>query len=162
MKGAYSVVLVGSALWAKERNIEAEPSSSSSSCAIQHTTGQDQCLQAHSVETLQPTTTLIKHSSKLVTHTCHTTPFSFTSMLLVLFLLVAFAPGLLSSLPIASESGHRPPANQTFRPGGEEVQNLKRVSSYLSKINKPAVKTIQASILISSCLCEKFMSSHCA
>ncbi|KAL6174918.1 hypothetical protein ACLB2K_051563 [Fragaria x ananassa] len=144
MKGAYSVVLVGSALWTKERNIEAEPSSSSSSCAIQHTTGQDRCLQAHSVETLQPTTTLIKHSSKLVTHTCHTTPFSFTSMLLVLFLIVAFAPGLLSSLPIASESGHRPPANQTFRPGGEEVQNLKRVSSYLSKINKPAVNTIQS------------------
>ncbi|XP_050375958.1 uncharacterized protein LOC126793467 [Argentina anserina] len=142
MRGAYSVVLVGSALWTKEKNIEAEPSSSSS-CAIQHTTGQVQYLHAHTVETLQPTNPL-KHSSKLVTHSCHTNPFSFTSMLLVLLLLVAFAPGLSSSLPIVSESGHRSPANQTFRPGGEEVQNLKRISSYLSKINKPAVKTIQS------------------
>lgn len=137
MKGAHSVV-VGSALWTKERNIQAEPSSSSS-CA----TGQQQCIQPHTVETKKQTTTLLRqlHSSKLVT--TPTTTFSFTPMLLVLLLVVAFAPGL-SSLPIASDSGRRPPANQTFRPGGQQVQNLTRVASYLYKINKPAVKTIQS------------------
>lgn len=137
MKGAHSVV-VGSALWTKERNIQAEPSSSSS-CA----TGQQQCIQPHTVETKKQTTTLLRqlHSSKLVT--TPTTTFSFTPMLLVLLLVVAFAPGL-SSLPIASDSGRHPPANQTFRPGGQQVQNLTRVASYLYKINKPAVKTIQS------------------
>ncbi|KAK6148338.1 hypothetical protein DH2020_019250 [Rehmannia glutinosa] len=38
---------------------------------------------------------------------------------------------------------HLPPANQTFRPR-QELQNLKRIRSYLRKINKPAVKTIQS------------------
>ncbi|KAL7105936.1 hypothetical protein ACP275_07G078700 [Erythranthe tilingii] len=36
-----------------------------------------------------------------------------------------------------------PPANQTFRPL-QELKKLKRIRSYLRKINKPSVKTIQS------------------
>ncbi|BFG32518.1 hypothetical protein CerSpe_187910 [Prunus speciosa] len=66
-------------------------------------------------------------------------------MLLVLLFLVAsslFTPAL--SHPIVSDSGRRlSPANQTFRPGSE-LNKLRVVQSYLKKINKPAVKTIQS------------------
>ncbi|KAK9278928.1 hypothetical protein L1049_028509 [Liquidambar formosana] len=55
----------------------------------------------------------------------------------VAFLLVASSLSPVLSLPNVSESGHRPPANQTFRPG-QELQRWKRVHAYLRKINKPS------------------------
>ncbi|CAN6713830.1 unnamed protein product [Malus baccata var. baccata] len=92
-----------------------------------------------------------KHSSKLAppTYSHTSTSFSFVSMLLVLLLLVAssslFTPAL--SHPVVSDSGlRRPsPANRTFRTSSE-INKLRgvQVQSYLRKINKPAVKTIQS------------------
>ena len=43
----------------------------------------------------------------------------------------------------SSETGSRHATNQTFRPQ-EELQKLKYIRKHLEKINKPAVKTIQA------------------
>lgn len=56
----------------------------------------------------------------------------------VVFLLVAS-----SVSPVMSDSVHRSPTNQTFR-AGRELQRWNRVRTYLRKINKPAVKTIQS------------------
>ncbi|KAH9720342.1 hypothetical protein KPL70_006057 [Citrus sinensis] len=63
----------------------------------------------------------------------------------VSFLLVvsSLSPVMSISIPIVSDSGHRTPANQTFRPS-KHMQKLKSVNAYLKKINKPAVKTIQS------------------
>ncbi|KAM0979512.1 hypothetical protein ACFX13_015640 [Malus domestica] len=118
-----------------------------------------QCNQTQTSDTVfvpntrqsQPTPPLEpKHSSKLVLPTySHTSnSVSFVSMLLVLLLLVAssslFTPAL--SHPVVSDSGlRRPsPANQTFRTGSINKLSGVQVQSYLRKINKPAVKTIQA------------------
>ncbi|TQD76282.1 hypothetical protein C1H46_038168 [Malus baccata] len=118
-----------------------------------------QCNQTQTSDTVfvpntrqsQPTPPLEpKHSSKLALPTySHTSnSFSFVSMLLVLLLLVAssslFTPAL--SHPVVSDSGlRRPsPANQTFRTGSINKLSGVQVQSYLRKINKPAVKTIQA------------------
>lgn len=43
-------------------------------------------------------------------------------------------------------SDSRLPVNQTFR-AAEQLRRLKRVNAHLKKINKPAVKTIQAIML---------------
>ncbi|GFZ17441.1 carboxyl-terminal peptidase, putative [Actinidia rufa] len=57
---------------------------------------------------------------------------------------VAFLFLVTSLVPVVADSAHRRlPANQTFRPQ-EELHKLKRVRAYLRKINKPAIKTIQA------------------
>ncbi|XP_050224702.1 uncharacterized protein LOC126674311 [Mercurialis annua] len=61
----------------------------------------------------------------------------------VVFLLVFASPVLTHDQLINSDSGHRFPANQTFRPD-KEILKLKRINAYLKKINKPAVKTIQS------------------
>ncbi|RVX18449.1 hypothetical protein CK203_006449 [Vitis vinifera] len=70
-----------------------------------------------------------------------------SSPIMFIFVAFLFAASSLSpvlSHPIPSDSGHhRPTANQTFHPG-LQLQKLKRVRAYLRKINKPAVKTIQA------------------
>ncbi|GMN45965.1 hypothetical protein TIFTF001_015136 [Ficus carica] len=69
-------------------------------------------------------------------------------MLVVAFLLVFFhlstTPAF--SLPISPESPARrsSPANQTFRPGPDSHTSRRVVTSYLRKINKPSLKTIQA------------------
>lgn len=142
MKGDYS------GPWTKQKN---ENNTPPSCCyAIQHTTRrQQQCIQTQTVVVVVPKQkpTPLKHSSKLALPPCHnhTNTFSFVPMLLVLLFLVAsslFTPAL--SHPIVSDSGRRlSPANQTFRPGSE-LNKLRVVQSYLKKINKPAVKTIQA------------------
>lgn len=43
----------------------------------------------------------------------------------------------------SSETGNSPANNQTFRPD-HELKKLKLIREHLNKINKPAVKTIQA------------------
>jgi hypothetical protein len=70
-------------------------------------------------------------------------------MLLVAFLLVASLLSPVLPTPIVSDSGHSPPANQSFHPGSE-LHKLRRVKAYLRKINKPAVKTIQACTYLST------------
>ncbi|KAH9776288.1 hypothetical protein KPL71_006661 [Citrus sinensis] len=60
-----------------------------------------------------------------------------------LFVVSSLSPVMSISIPIVSDSGHRTPANQTFRPS-KHMQKLKSVNAYLKKINKPAVKTIQS------------------
>lgn len=121
-----------SVLWTKQRN---EPCST-----IHHITGQQQCIQARNVAPLQ--TTAHAHSSKLASPVSHSTS-SIIPMLLVAFLLVASMLSPVQSLPIVSGSGHSLPANQTIHPGSE-LNKLKRIRAYLRRINKPAVKTIQA------------------
>jgi len=118
-----------SVLWTKQRN---EPY-----CEIHHTTGQPQCKQAQIVAPKKTKTQ--EHSSKLASHN---TP-SIIPMLLVAFLLVASLLSPVLPTPIVSDSGHSPPANQSFHPGSE-LHKLRRVKAYLRKINKPAVKTIQS------------------
>ncbi|OVA20769.1 protein of unknown function DUF239 [Macleaya cordata] len=44
---------------------------------------------------------------------------------------------------------NRQPVNQSFHPG-EDLQRLKRVRAHLRKINKPALKTIQADCVLSN------------
>jgi hypothetical protein len=119
--------------WTKQRNEPSRP--------IHHTTGQPQCIQAQIV-TRKKTTQ--EHSSKLASPASHNTP-SITPMLLVAFLLVASLLSPVLSTATVSDSGHSLPANQTFHPGSE-LHKLRRVRAYLRKINKPAVKTIQAYI----------------
>ncbi|KAE8124271.1 hypothetical protein FH972_019172 [Carpinus fangiana] len=118
--------------WTKQRN---EPS-----CEIHHTTGQPQCIQAQIVAPKKTKTQ--EHSSKLASPASHNTP-SIIPMLLVAFLLVASLLSPVLPTPIVSDSGHSPPANQSFHPGSE-LHKLRRVKAYLRKINKPAVKTIQS------------------
>lgn len=81
------------------------------------------------------------HSQKLASFTSQTTtppmlPASFVALLL---LFTSITPAALS---------HPLKANQTFR-AGEEVLKLRRIRTHLKKINKPAVKTIQAFSLCS-------------
>jgi hypothetical protein len=121
--------------WTKQRN---EPF-----CEIHHTTGQPQCKQAQIVAPKKTKTQ--EHSSKLASHN---TP-SIIPMLLVAFLLVASLLSPVLPTPIVSDSGHSPPANQSFHPGSE-LHKLRRVKAYLRKINKPAVKTIQACTYLST------------
>ncbi|KAK6920669.1 Neprosin [Dillenia turbinata] len=63
----------------------------------------------------------------------------------VSFLLVLSSLSPILSLPTLLDSGHHSPENQTFRPP-KELLKLRRVRSYLKKINKSPVKTIQAII----------------
>lgn len=129
MKGKDSV------LWrTKQRN-------EITSCKFQNRTGQTQVGSFESKQTTQP-----KHSSKLAYSTTLTSShhtLSIVPMLLVLFFLVSFLSSPTLSHPIGPHSGHTFPANQTLRPG-QELHKLKRVNAYLKKVNKPAVKTIQA------------------
>ncbi|KAG5536939.1 hypothetical protein RHGRI_024389 [Rhododendron griersonianum] len=76
-------------------------------------------------------------SSSPKTNKSHTQTFPPIVFPLFAFLLLVSSLGAVHSLPIASDSGHRSPENQTFRPQ-TELQKLRRVKAYLRKINKPA------------------------
>ena len=125
---------IDSVPWTKHRN---KPF-----CVIHHTTGQQhQCIQTQIVALKQTTAQQQRSSNELVAShspTSHKTHSSIIPMLLVAFLLVV---SLVS--PALSDSGHSLPANQTFHPASQ-LNKLKRVTDYLTKINKPAVKTFQA------------------
>lgn len=118
--------------WTKQRN---EPCS-----GFLHTTGQRQCVRAQIVA---PQQTLAQERSSNLASPASRNNHPVIPMLLITFLLVASLLSPVLSLPIVSDSGVSPPANQTFHPG-KELHRLKRVRTYLRKINKPAVKTIQA------------------
>lgn len=118
--------------WTKQRN---EPCST-----IHPTIRQHECIQAQIVVSKQ--TTEQDHSSNLASSSSHNTA-SIIPMLLVAFLLVTSLLSPALSLSIVSDSSHSLLANQTFHPGSE-LHKLKSVRGYLRKINKPAVKTIQA------------------
>lgn len=118
--------------WTKQRN---EPCS-----GFLHTTGQHQCVRAQIVA---PQQTLAQERSSNLASPASRNNHPVIPMLLIAFLLVASLLSPVLSLPIVSDSGLSPPANQTFHPG-KELHRLKRVRTYLRKINKPAVKTIQA------------------
>ncbi|KAA3459688.1 carboxyl-terminal peptidase [Gossypium australe] len=61
----------------------------------------------------------------------------------VAFLVVSTSLGPVFSLQSVPDSGHRQLQNCTLNPH-KDIQKLRRVQAYLKKINKPAVKTIQA------------------
>lgn len=110
-----------------------------------YTRRQHQCIQT---ETLPPKQTTQEHSTKMAAASVSVFPV-FVSFLLVVS---SLSPVMSISIPIVSDSGHRTPANQTFRPV-KHMQKLKRVNAYLKKINKPAVKTIQVFFFFFFCLC---------
>lgn len=65
----------------------------------------------------------------------------------ILFPIIASAIIICSFVySAAAVSDSHLPVNQTFQPA-QQLRRLKRVNAYLKKINKPAVKTIQAIIL---------------
>ncbi|KAH9776290.1 hypothetical protein KPL71_006661 [Citrus sinensis] len=101
-----------------------------------YTRRQHQCIQT---ETLPPKQTTQEHSTKMAAASISVFPV-FVSFL---FVVSSLSPVMSISIPIVSDSGHRTPANQTFRPS-KHMQKLKSVNAYLKKINKPAVKTIQS------------------
>lgn len=117
---------------------------------------QHKCIQTQQI--LIAKQTIQKHSSKMASSTCYYNNRVVVSMIpfFVVFLFVA-SSSLTSvlSLPTStstttatnlSDSGYRKPTNQTFKPR-REVVKLRRINAYLNKINKPAVKTIQAIFL---------------
>ncbi|CAM8972331.1 unnamed protein product [Rhodiola kirilowii] len=61
--------------------------------------------------------------------------------ILLAVLSISTSPAVSS--PISSGSGHLKDVNQTFR-SGEELHKLKKIKSYLKRLNKPSVKTIQS------------------
>ncbi|KAH1075558.1 hypothetical protein J1N35_027886 [Gossypium stocksii] len=61
----------------------------------------------------------------------------------VAFLVVSTSLGPVLSLQSVPDSGHRQLQNCTLNPH-KDIQKLRRVQTYLKKINKPAVKTIQS------------------
>lgn len=68
----------------------------------------------------------------------------------IISLFVCFLLVLSLICPVhSSETGNKHATNQTFRPE-EELQKLKMIREHLKKINKPAVKTIQASTILFS------------
>ncbi|XP_010248579.1 PREDICTED: uncharacterized protein LOC104591445 [Nelumbo nucifera] len=81
-----------------------------------------------------------KNSSNMASSCCKISPII---PVFVGFLLVASWVGPVVSLSTSSETEGRLRANQTFRPG-EELQKWKRINALLSKVNKPAAKTIQS------------------
>jgi hypothetical protein len=60
-----------------------------------------------------------------------------------LLLLLTSTTSVLSHHTIVSDSSHPLKTNQTFK-AGSELLKLRRIRTHLKKINKPAVKTIQA------------------
>ncbi|MFQ6632703.1 hypothetical protein Gotur_011392 [Gossypium turneri] len=70
---------------------------------------------------------------------------SFTTIPLFVGFLVASSLAHVLSSPLMSDSGNRQMKNHTFKPA-KDIQKLRRINAYLKKINKPAVKTIQAGI----------------
>lgn len=71
----------------------------------------------------------------------------------VAFLVVSTSLAPVLSLQSVPDSGHRQLQNCTLNPR-KDIQKLRRVQAYLKKINKPAVKTIQACSLK---LCANYM-----
>ena len=102
-------------------------------CRFDHRRRQHQCTQA---ETNIAQETRRGNFSNMASCCCKISPII---PIFVLFLLVSS-----SICPVySSETGNLHAKNQTFRPE-EELQKLKIIRERLNKINKPAVKTIQA------------------
>lgn len=122
--------------WTKHKN---EPFFSA-----HHTRRQHQCIQANHVAPEQ--TSFQNHSLKLAASTSQNTLPMLPAFVALLLLLTSVTSVL--SHPIISDStspavlSHSHPiANQTFRPA---LHKLRRIRAHLKKINKPAVKTIEA------------------
>ncbi|XP_052182244.1 uncharacterized protein LOC127794950 [Diospyros lotus] len=117
--------------WTKTRN--------KTSCCVAHHSrrGQPQYLQTQTIQTKMASSSSSSSSSS----TSYQIPPIISAFVAFLLLVSSLTPAL--SLRIVSDSGHRQPANHTFRPH-KELLKLKRVRAFLRKINKPAVKTIQS------------------
>ncbi|KAF3783303.1 hypothetical protein EJ110_NYTH20544 [Nymphaea thermarum] len=72
-------------------------------------------------------------------------PTSFTVSLIYLLLLVCTFPASSSSSSLSPDSGAR---NRTLD-AGSELRKIRRIRAHLRRINKPAVKTIQAILNLS-------------
>lgn len=119
-------------------------------CKLDHRLwrGQHKCIQTQAKLTEETTTQ--GHSTRSCSMASSTTtsyrklPAIFTFV--VFLVLVSFNTTPVLSKPTihASDSGHNLLlSNQTFRPRSE-LHRLRRIRSYLKKINKPAVKTIES------------------
>ncbi|KAL6997133.1 hypothetical protein U1Q18_007256, partial [Sarracenia purpurea var. burkii] len=101
------------------------------SVVVDYSRRQRQCIQSPTIFT--PETSNQTESSKMASSSKMTSSSSSSSsskmvfpiiVAFVVFLLVSSLPPVFS-LPVVSDSGHRPSANQTFRPL-QELQRLKR------------------------------------
>lgn len=125
-------------------------------CAAHHTKRQHQCIQVNNHVAPQHKSAQ-NHSLQLATFTSQN-----TSPMLPVFIAILL---LATSIPPAFSSGPPLKANQTLK-AGAELLKLRRIRTHLKKINKPAVKTIQAFSLICYitsngetlyfCSCERF------
>ncbi|KAF6136966.1 hypothetical protein GIB67_030730 [Kingdonia uniflora] len=98
---------------------------------------QQQCIQT---EALLAEETTHRNSSNMSSCSCNTSPII---PIFVVFLLILSTISPVVYASTKPEVDNRLQANQTFRPG-EELQKLKRIRTHLRKINKSAIKTIQA------------------
>ncbi|KAK2977470.1 hypothetical protein RJ640_016098 [Escallonia rubra] len=116
-----------------------------------HRRRQHQCKQAERVLVEE---TRRSNSSNMDSSSCKISPI-ISSFVFFLFLISSVCPVLASQ----SDTFHQ--SNQTFRPE-KELKKLKMIRAHLMKINKPAVKTIQASSttfhLLFPCFCPDFGS----
>ncbi|XP_021895887.1 uncharacterized protein LOC110813166 [Carica papaya] len=112
--------------WARTRNKQ--------SYFFHHTTRQNQCIRQLHTDLVGETSK--ENSSNMASSWSKIFPLI---PLFVFFLLVASSFSPVYSL----ETNNSHATNQTFRPE-KELQKLKRIRQHLSRINKPAVKTIQS------------------
>ncbi|TKY73527.1 hypothetical protein E2542_SST02279 [Spatholobus suberectus] len=102
--------------------------------AHHNTTRQHQCTQPNNHVVLEHTCAQQNHSPKLAASTSQNAPPVLPAFVALLLLVTSITPATLC---------HPLQGNHTLRPG-HELLKLRRVRAHLKKINKPAVKTIQA------------------
>lgn len=89
------------------------------------------------------------HNHSLILSTSQNTPSMLPVFVSLLLLLLTSTTPALSHHSIVSDSIHPSKTNQTYK-AGSELLKLRRIRTHLMKINKPAVKTIQACIFLFS------------
>ncbi|KAI4336190.1 hypothetical protein L6164_014746 [Bauhinia variegata] len=107
--------------------------------AAQHTRRQRQCIQASPAAPEKTVTQ--NHSLKLAASISENALPMLPIFVALLLMFTSISPVL--STNIVPDSGHRLPANQSFRPEAELLK-LRRIRAHLKRINKPAVKTIKS------------------
>jgi len=102
--------------------------------AAHNTTTRQQCTQPDNDGVPEQTCAQQNHSPKLASFTSQNAPPVIPSFVALLLLVTSIAPAMC----------HPMQGNHTFRPP-HELLKLRRVRAHLKRINKPPVKTIQAS-----------------
>lgn len=106
-------------------------------CDFNHRRRQHQCTQAQTEETRQGSFSIMS---------CSWCNISLVIPIFVLYILASSSVFPAYSLAAGGQQ-HETSTNQTLRPQ-EELHKLKMIRAHLNKLNKPAIKTIQACILL--------------